>query len=209
MPGCCLPRLLPRRRAVRPRKLCPLDGLGLVRLQPEEPEHRRHVQRARAAPCSPPSERSTKAYHCSRLAGRARGQLSKKARSRSRARAVEALLAVPRQPVVELRVVYLRNSVSTRTRAPCPQPGLWSSRSCPGGPHGGCHEDKTPFLVCFFSLCPQGFGSKPESGGCGPRLAPNALPTYLLRAPTARLRAPPTYLFPGRAAKQKMPVSPL
>ena len=31
----------------------------------------------------------------------------------------------------------------------------------------------------------------------------NALPTYLLRAPIARLRAPPTYLFPGRAAKRK------
>jgi len=34
----------------------------------------------------------------------------------------------------------------------------------------------------------------------------NALPAYLLRAPIARLRAPPTYLFPGRAAKRKIPV---
>ena len=48
-----------------------------------------------------------------------------------------------------------------------------------------------------------GSGSYPDRGSVAYDSHQNALPTYLLRAPIARLRAPPTYLFPGRAAKRK------
>ena len=41
-----------------------------------------------------------------------------------------------------------------------------------------------------------GSGSYPDRGSAGTESRQNALPTYLLRAPTARLRAPPTSYLP-------------
>ena len=62
-------------------------------------------------------------------------------------------------------------------------------------------EGGSPCLFVFVALgCS---GSYPDRGSAHHDSHQNALPTYLLRAPIARLRAPPTYLFPGRAAKQK------
>ena len=62
------------------------------------------------------------------------------------------------------------------------------------------------FLLAGERCTHLGSGSYPDRGSVAYDSHQNALPTYLLRAPIARLRAPPTYLFPGRAAKRKIPV---
>ena len=65
----------------------------------------------------------------------------------------------------------------------------------------------------LFAATPAGFGSYPDRGSADINAQPRARnrretvglstlsrATYLLRAPTARLSAPPTYLLRGRAA---------